>query len=551
MSLAAAEKARSNPTAVALADHQSVLDWAQLDIAINRGTNRLLKEGIPAGGRVVVFAHNSVETALAHLICLHTGHSSVPVNFHLTAEELAYILSDSGAQMLFVDSQTAAVGIAAARAAGIERVVGWGGAAESTTSAKAAESGGSAVTAGSVGSGSAGAAGSAGSAGSAGVEDFTHWLSGGSETAPPADFIPAPHLHYTSGTTGRPKGALTPPSMFPRIADPAQFFAALRDSVAAGPQEGPALAVGPLYHTGPLGSLRRLAGGKPLIIMPRFDAEVALALIERWRIDSAVMVPAHFQRLLALPETTRRRYDVSSLRQVFHTGAACRVDVKRAMIAWWGPVLIEAYGGTESGTTNLITSAEWLLKPGSVGRPVPPLRALVIGEDGAELGPGATGVLYFKDPTGRGIVYHNDAEKTAKAHREPGVFTLGDVGHVDDDGYVFITDRVSDMIVSGGVNIYSAEVEQALIQHADVEDVAVIGVPNEEMGEEVKALIVAKPGAAIDAAELNRFCRERIAGYKCPRSFEFVADVGRNNLGKINKRELRRPYWPTDRTIGG
>lgn len=493
-----------------------MLDWRQLDILINSGGNRLLDEGIPAGGRVAVFAHNSAETALIHLICLHTGHSSIPINFHLTADELGYILSDSGAQMLCVDGQTAAVGIAAARAVGMRRVVGWGGASNTE-----------------------------------GVEDWTDWVRSGSPGELPTSGLAAPHLHYTSGTTGRPKGALTPPSMFPRTADISQFFAALRSVVATGPQEGPALAVGPLYHTGPLGSLRRLAGGKPLVIMPRFDPEQALALIERWRIDSAVMVPAHFQRLLALPDAVRRRYDVSSLRQVFHTGAACRIDVKRAMIAWWGPILVEAYGGTESGTTNLITSAEWLLKPGSVGKPVPPLQAIAIAEDGSELSPGATGVLYFKDPTGRGIVYHNDPEKTAQAHRAPGVFTLGDIGHVDRDGYVFITDRVSDMIVSGGVNIYSAEVEQALIQHAGIEDVAVIGVPNEEMGEEVKALVVPKAGVALDTAELTGFCRARIAGYKCPRSFEFVADVGRNVLGKINKRELRRPYWPTDRTIGG
>jgi acyl-CoA synthetase (AMP-forming)/AMP-acid ligase II len=515
MSLAAAEKARSTPGEVALADHQTVLDWAHLDILINQGGNRLLHEDIYSPGRVAVFAHNSVETASIYVMCLHTGHSSVPVNFHMTAAELAYILTDSGARMLFVDAQTAATGVAAARAAGLGRVVGWG------------------------------------CSGVEGVEDWTHWLRSGSEAELATNLSPAPHLHYTSGTTGRPKGTLTPPSMFPRSANLVEFFAALRDAVATGPQEGPALAVGPLYHTGPLGSLRRLAGGKPLVIMPRFDPEQALSLIERWRIDSAVMVPTHFQRLLALPDATRRRYDVSSLRQVVHTGAACRVDVKRAMIAWWGPVLVEAYGGTESGTTNLITSAEWLLKPGSVGRAVPPLQTVVVGEDGAELKPGATGVLYFKDPTGRGILYHNDPEKTAQAHRAPGVFTLGDVGHVDADGYVFITDRISDMIVSGGVNIYSAEVEQALLRHADVEDVAVIGVPNQEMGEEVKALVVPRAGASIDVADLARFCREQIAGYKCPRSFEFVADVGRNLMGKLNKRELRRPYWPSDRTIGG
>jgi acyl-CoA synthetase (AMP-forming)/AMP-acid ligase II len=161
------------------------------------------------------------------------------------------------------------------------------------------------------------------------------------------------------------------------------------------------------------------------------------------------------------------------------------------------------------------------------------------------------GVLYFRDPTGRGVVYHNDPEKTSRAHREPGVFTLGDMGYVDEEGYVFITDRVSDLIVSGGVNIYPAEIEQVLIEHPAIEDVAVIGAPNPEMGEEVKALIVTKGGITIESDELARFCRAKIAGYKCPRSFDFVSSVGRNNMGKVNKRELRRPYWPSERTIGG
>jgi acyl-CoA synthetase (AMP-forming)/AMP-acid ligase II len=337
--------------------------------------------------------------------------------------------------------------------------------------------------------------------------------------------------------------------MFPPAADMRQFLAAMRDVVAAGPQEGPALLVGPLYHTGPLGSVRRLLGGKGVIVMPRFDPERVLALIERWRIDSAVMVPTHFQRLLALPEPTRRRYDLSSLRQIAHTGAACPVEVKRAMIDWWGPVLLEAYGGTEAGTTNFISSAEWLEKPGSVGRAVAPLAPVVVGEDGEELGPDAIGVLYFRDPTGRGIVYHNDPEKTAQAHRQPGEFTLGDIGYVDRDGYVFITDRVSDMIVSGGVNIYPAEIEQALLEHPLIDDVAVIGTPNADMGEEVKALVVARQPIA--DADLRDYCRARLAGYKCPKSFDFVPDLGRNIMGKLNKRALRRPYWPTDRTIGG
>jgi acyl-coenzyme A synthetase/AMP-(fatty) acid ligase len=515
MSLAAAAKAASDPAGIALVDDSTICDWATLDRLLNQGTNRLLAEGLRPGARVAVFAHNAFETALAYLSCLHAGVSSVPVSFHLTAEELGYILTDSGAEMLFVGPQTAAIGVRAARAAGVGRVVGW--------NANGVE----------------------------GVEDWAKWLQAGSAEAPPADRPPAPHLHYTSGTTGKPKGTETPPSMFPRVATLDDFFAAMRAAVAAGPQLGPALLVGPLYHTGPLGSLRRLAGGKPLVIMPHFDPETTLALIERWGIDSAVMVPTHFERLLALPEVTRARYDVSSLRQVTHTGAACRAETKRAMIDWWGPVLWEAYGGTEAGTTNMITSPEWLAKPGSVGRTVPTLEPLVIDEDGREAAPGQAGVLYFRDPTGRGVVYHNDPEKTARAHRAPGVFTLGDIGYVDSDGYVFITDRVSDLIVSGGVNIYPAEIEQVLIEHPAVEDVAVIGTPNSEMGEEVKALVVTKGGAVVESAELARFCREKIAGYKCPRSFDFVASLGRNIMGKVNKRELRRPYWPSDRTIGG
>jgi acyl-CoA synthetase (AMP-forming)/AMP-acid ligase II len=222
------------------------------------------------------------------------------------------------------------------------------------------------------------------------------------------------------------------------------------------------------------------------------------------------------------------------------------------MIDWFGPVLDEAYGATETSSTNRISSAEWLRKPGSVGRTLPPFELVVVSEEGQRLGPHQVGKLYFRDATGRGIVYHNDPEKTRAAHIEPGVFTLGEVGYFDDDGYVFITDRVSDMIVSGGVNIYPAESEQVLIQHPAVKDVAVIAAPNVEMGEEVKALIVLEDSRNPPSREaLDRFCRSHLAVFKCPKSYEFVDDVGRNAMGKINKRELRRPFWPTGRTIGG
>jgi len=516
MSLAAAGNARQRPHEVALVDERAHIDWATLGGRLNRGVNALLTRPAPSDGRAAVFAHNSVETVVAYASALLAGVSSVPVNYHLTAEEVAYILRDAGADTLFVGPETLEVGRAAAALAGTPRVVAW--------RCEPAP----------------------------GVTAWEGWLAEASPDEPPTDRPPRPHLHYTSGTTGRPKGTQTPPTMFPAGATVAEFVETLRAQRQTVGDRSPVLVVGPLYHTGPLGAVRQLAAGASVVVLSRFDPEAVLRAIETWRVKSSVMVPTHFQRLLALPAETRARYDLSSLVAVSHTGAACPADVKRRMIDWFGPVLIEAYGATESGTTNTITSEEWLRKPGSVGKTVAPFEPVVVAEDGRRLGPGEVGQLYFRDTTGRGIVYHNDPDKTRAAHLEPGVFTLGEVGYVDDEGYVFITDRVSDMIVSGGVNIYPAEAEQVLLQHPDIADVAVIGAPNVEMGEEVKALIVPRDLAAPpELGAVDRFCRERLAGFKCPRSYEVVADIGRNAMGKVNKRELRRSYWPTDRTIGG
>lgn len=251
------------------------------------------------------------------------------------------------------------------------------------------------------------------------------------------------------------------------------------------------------------------------------------------------MVPTHFIRLLALPEEVRRRYDVSSMKLVAHTGSACPVEVKRAMIEWWGPIFVEAYGASEVGTTCSITSQEWLEHPGSVGRPVPPFEALVVDEAGRPVPAGTEGRLYFRDTTGRGIVYHNDPQKSAAAHLEPGVFTLGEIGYLDGDGYVFITDRFSDMVVSGGVNIYPAEAEQVMIEHPAVADVACIGVPDPDMGEQLRAVVVAAADSVVDEAELIEFCRGRLSTYKCPRSVVLADDLGRSTMGKVNKRRLR------------
>jgi acyl-CoA synthetase (AMP-forming)/AMP-acid ligase II len=307
-----------------------------------------------------------------------------------------------------------------------------------------------------------------------------------------------------------------------------------------------------MYHTGPLSGFRLLAAGIPVVVMNRFDPEAVLRAIDTYKTESTVMVPTHFARLLALPDEVKERYDVSSMKLIAHTGAACPVDVKKRMIEWFGPVFSDAYGATEVGTVCGISSEDWMTHPGSVGRAIPPFSALVVDDDGNELPAGTEGRLFFEDATGRGIIYPNDPEKTAAAHLRPGVFTLGEIGYKDADGFVYITDRFSDMIVSGGVNIYPAEAEQVLIEHPKIADVAVIGIPNTEMGEEVRALVVpVDPADPPTEAELIALCKASLSGYKCPRTVEIVSDVGRNAMGKINKRQLRAPYWAGGRTIGG
>ena len=503
--------AAERPDEVALRDARGELGWAEVGDTLDRVANRLLATDLGPNRRVAVFAENANETALAHLGGLLGSASTVPVNFHLSADEARYVIEDSGSRIVFVGPETAEralaamAGVAAAGAVP-PLVVGWRCGDHD------------------------------------GVEDWAEWVAGGATGDPPLDVVPRPNLLYTSGTTGQPKGTELPPTMFAGGATMVEHLEALKLNRFA--TFGTHLVVGPMYHTGPLSGMRLLVAGKPSVILDRFDPEKTLATIDRHRPESAVMVPTHFVRLLALPEEVRARYDVSSMRMVAHTGAACPVDVKRAMIEWWGPIFVDAYGATEVGTTCSITSQEWLEHPGSVGRPLAPFEALVVDDDDNEVAANVEGRLYFRDTTGRGIVYPNDPGKTAAAHRAPGVFTLGEIGYIDDDGYVFITDRFSDMVVSGGVNIYPAEAEQVLIQHPLVADVACIGVPHAEMGEELKALVVSADDTdAPEPADLIAFCRERLSHYKCPRSVEIVDDLGRNSMGKVNKRALRAPFW--------
>ncbi len=504
----AAVLAAAHPHAVALADPNRDMIWAEVGEVLNRCADRLLSFDFGPKRRLSVFAENASETALAHLGGLLAGCSTVPVNFHLTADEAAYIVQDSESQIIFCDLSTVDRALHAARAAGIDEVVMWGGQAPT------------------------------------GTTPFETWLAAGDDRHPPLDTKPLPNLLYTSGTTGLPKGTELPPTMFAGGGDMSTHLDALAENRLA--PLGTHLVVGPMYHTGPLSGMRLLVAGTPSVIRGRFDAEDTLAAIERYKTGSTVMVPTHFVRLLALPNDVRAKYDVSSMQLIAHTGAKCPIEVKRQMIDWFGPVFRDSYGASEVGTTCSITSQEWLEHPGSVGLAQEPFTALVLDDDGHEVPPNTEGRLFFRDATGRGIIYPNDPAKTAEAHIAPGVFTLGEIGYVDTDGYVYLTDRFSDMVVSGGTNIYPAEAELVLIEHPAIADVACIGVPHPDMGEALKALVIpVDAGNPPTEADVIAFCRERLTAYKCPRSVDIVETVGRNTMGKINKRTLRAPYWST------
>ena len=503
------ELARARPQEIAVRDSDHTFTWQQVGDILNRTANNVLAVDLGLHRRVAVFAENAAETAFAHLGCLFGSASTVPVNFHLNAEEVAYILVDSDSRILFVGPETFERGIAAAelaRAQGVQlSVVGWG-------------------------------------VSHAQVTNWDDWLSAGDATDPPLDVQPRANLLYTSGTTGQPKGTELPPTMFAGGSTMAEHIEGMKKNRFA--DFGTHLVVGPMYHTGPLNGMRLLVCGIAMVILNKFDAQGTLEAIDLYKTESSVMVPTHFVRLLALPADVRNKYDLSSMKLVAHTGATCPVDVKRSMIEWWGPVFTDAYGATEVGTTCSISSQEWLEHPGSVGRTVPPFSALVLDDNDNELPANTEGRLFFKDATGRGVIYPNDAQKTKAANITPGVFTLGEIGYIDQDGYVFITDRFSDMVVSGGVNIYPAEAEQVLVQHPGILDVACIGIPSADMGEELKAIVIPRDVSNPPAAtEVLAFCQERLSKYKCPRTVEFVSDLGRNTMGKINKRKLRAPYW--------
>ncbi|MCK6554250.1 AMP-binding protein [Candidatus Binatia bacterium] len=359
---------------------------------------------------------------------------------------------------------------------------------------------------------------------------------------PVSDEAEGQDMLYSSGTTGRPKGVKLSLSGRP-VGTPNPLFH-LVTALYAADADTVYLSPAPLYHAAPLRfcmTVHRLGG--TTVVMEKFDPAEALRLIERHRVTHSQWVPTMFVRLLKLPEEERARYDLSSLRVAIHAAAPCPIPVKEQMIAWWGPVLHEYYAATEGNGFTAIDSTDWLAHKGSVGRALLG-EVRIVGEDGLELPAGEIGTVYFAK--GPRFEYHNDPEKTAGSRNTQGWSTLGDIGYVDADGFLYLTDRKANMIISGGVNIYPQEAENVLVTHPKVADVAVFGVPNEELGEEVKAVVqpidMRDAGAELER-ELIAFCQEQLARYKCPRSIDFEAELPRHPTGKLYKRLLRERYW--------
>lgn len=509
-----ADIAARDPEGVALVDASGERTWAQAQREMVGAAAGLLELAPTPEDRVGIMGDNAAPTLMAHAAAAMAGVGSVAVSRQLTLPELRDQIQDSGMVALIAGPGGATVALAALDEGLVGTVVLHSGASSDAT----------------------------------GAVSWEDWVSSAEIPSDVADRPANPAMVYTSGTTGRARGTRTRWVLAP-VTTHREYLAKLRERAQF--PEGPHIVVGPLQHNGPLTSVRHLLLGRPVVVVNRFDAEDVLRLIDTYGVTSSVMVPTHFQRLLALDPQERASYDVSSLQLVAHTGSACPPDVKRAMIDWFGPVLMESYGGSESGTLCRIASTEWLEHPGSVGRAVDPFRVIVVDESGEELAVGQTGILAFEAPEGYGPTYHQDPDKTAKAYVRPGAFTLGDMGHVDENGFIFITDRMSDMVVSGGVNLYPSESENALRQHPGVADVAVIGIPHPDLHEQLLALVVpADPSAPPDPADLESFCRDLISAYKIPRRYEFIAELPRNEMQKVDKKALRRPYWDGEAEAG-
>jgi acyl-CoA synthetase (AMP-forming)/AMP-acid ligase II len=481
--------------------------YGQLEDRSCRLAQRWWADGLRPGDHVALMMENHPRCFEVTWAALRSGLRITPINWHLTADEAGYIIDDCDATALVTSAKLA--GVVAAAGSALDRV----------TSRLVAD--------GDV----------------PGFDRYENALA-----ASPAERlereVTGSWMFYSSGTTGRPKGIVHPVQEKP-FGEVDQGLTLMLQGLFGFGSDSVYLSPAPLYHAAPIGwsiAVQRLGG--TVVVMEKFDAEEVLELIERHRVTHAQFVPTHFIRLLKLPETVRTARDVSSLRAVIHAAAPCPVEVKSAMMDWLGPIVHEYYAGSEGNGFCYASPADWLAHPGTVGRSLlGPIH--ILDEDGTEQPVGEPGQIWFE--SGVSFEYHHDAAKTRESVNDKGWSSLGDIGTLDADGFLYLSDRVSHMIISGGVNIYPQEVENALAVHPAVADVAVIGVPDPEMGEQVKAVVeLLDPDDASDelGAELIAYCRERLAAYKCPRSVDFVGELPRLPTGKLRKRDLRARYWP-------
>ena len=471
--------------------------------------------GAGPGNAVALLLRNDFpffECLTAGRLC---GAYLVPINWHFHGEEIAYVLADCGARVLVLHADLLPK-VEPYLPRGIELLI-------VETPPEIATTYGIDPIACEV---------------PAGRNDWESWLAAQKTIELPVD-PPGTLMLYTSGTTGRPKGVRRSPLA---EADLAAYYQVLAD--AFGIERGSTVAMtGPMYHSAPLAHASVSALYEcNIYLMPRFDAQRLLEDIEREQISHMHIVPTMMVRLLKLPEAVRRAHDSSSLRVVVHGAAPCSPDVKRAMIEWWGPVIREYYGSTEASVISVCTSEEFLLRPGTVGRPHANATVAIFDEQGNPVGPGEVGELYARLDSAPDFDYHNRSDDRRKIDRD-GLITNGDLGYFDADGYLYLCDRKLDMVISGGVNIYPAEIESVLITHELVRDCAVFGIPDVEFGERLAAVVEPEPGTVLDAGTIQDFLHSRLARYKVPRHIEFQADLPRQDNGKIYKRKLRDPYW--------
>jgi fatty-acyl-CoA synthase len=496
-------------TAFVMCNTGEVVTFGELEARANQGAHHLRSAGLKAGDHIAILMENRREFMEVCFAADRAGVYYTTISTHLTHDEIAYILQDCGARMLIVS----------------ERFL------ELLQTLKKNNDRDCEYY----------LVGSQASAQAAAMQSWHDSISTQAQT-PIADESQGLDMLYSSGTTGRPKGI-----KWPLPDQPPGQMTMLIDLLASLYDYGPDtryLSPAPLYHAAPLRhSMVTIKMGGSAYIMDRFDAEESLRLIERYRITHSQWVPTMFVRLLKLPPDVRKQCDVSSMRMVIHAAAPCPIDIKRAMIDWWGPIIHEYYAGTENNGFTSITTEEWLAHPGSVGRASLGIPHICDGH-GDEVAIGEEGEVYFEN--GHQFLYHNDAAKTAQCTNANGWTTLGDIGYLDDEGYLYLTDRKSFVIISGGVNIYPQETENVLVTHPAVLDAAVIGIPDEDLGEAVLAIVqLVAHSDASDELEgtLIAYCKAHLSSIKCPRSIEFREVLPRSATGKLYKRRLKDEYW--------